>query len=208
MSTPRPPANDARAPWSRLPHRGAWLVAAAVATGALLFIALWLDQRSSRDFYRPGVAPPGTPGQVFEPLPVPTQDAATDSRRMVTPDPGMRPQVVEAPRPDAPPPTREPPRAASAAPSQTSAPVAIDTPAPRYPPEALRRGVSGEVLLRIEVDADGRPHAMDIVRSSGSRELDRAALVAARGWRFRPALRDGRPVAATVQVPIQFDGRR
>jgi periplasmic protein TonB len=181
---------------------------AAVATGALLFIALWLDQRSNRDFYRTGVAPAGTPGQVFEPLPVPTQGSAAESRQMVAPDPGLRPQVVEAPAPPAPPQHPEPPRAERAAPSSTSAPVAIETPAPRYPPEALRRGVSGEVLLRIDVDANGRPHSMDVVRSSGSRELDRAALVAARGWHFRPALRDGRPVAASVQVPIHFDGRR
>jgi protein TonB len=86
--------------------------------------------------------------------------------------------------------------------------VAIATPAPRYPASALRRGESGEVLLRIEVDANGMPYAMDIMRSSGSLELDRAALVAARDWRFRPALRDGQPVSASVNVPITFDSRR
>jgi protein TonB len=81
-------------------------------------------------------------------------------------------------------------------------------PAPRYPPESMRRGESGEVLLEINVDPAGRPHSMDIVRSSGSRYLDRAALVAARSWRFRPAMRDGQPVSGTVNVPVRFDGRR
>jgi protein TonB len=64
------------------------------------------------------------------------------------------------------------------------------------------------VLIRIDVDSSGRPHSMDIIRASGSRHLDRAALVAARSWRFQPALRDGQPVQGSVNVPISFDARR
>jgi protein TonB len=75
---------------------------------------------------------------------------------------------------------------------------------PRYPADAQRRGVEGNVLLRIAVDANGVPIDIGYAERSGNRELDRAALSAARDWRFRPATRDGRTVATTVNVPVRF----
>jgi protein TonB len=87
-------------------------------------------------------------------------------------------------------------------------PVPIDSPAPRYPPAALRRGESGTVVLRVHVGADGVPHAVDVVDSSRSRLLDRAAAEAVKRWRFRPAQRDGQAVSGQVQVPIAFDAKR
>ena len=89
-----------------------------------------------------------------------------------------------------------------------SAPVPIEMPPPRYPSRALRRGETGEVLLRVQVDARGVPSAVDVVSGSGSRDLDRAAASAARRWRFRPAMRDGQPMAGVVNVPITFDSGR
>lgn len=84
--------------------------------------------------------------------------------------------------------------------------IAIDsvTPPP-YPPRAARRGEQGTVMLRVDIGADGVPHAVDIERSSGSVLLDRAARqhVLAK-WTFHPAMLDGRPVAATARVPIAF----
>ncbi|MGN6111840.1 MAG: energy transducer TonB, partial [Luteimonas sp.] len=79
------------------------------------------------------------------------------------------------------------------------------SPAPRYPRAAQRRGLSGTVLLRIHVDADGEPVAIDLVQGSGARELDRAAVEGVRRWRFAPAMRDGQPVGGSVQVPITFN---
>ena len=55
-----------------LPSRTALLIAAiAFAAGLLLFLALWLDQRSSNEFYKTGALPVGAEGQAFEPLPAP-----------------------------------------------------------------------------------------------------------------------------------------
>ncbi len=95
-----------------------------------------------------------------------------------------------------------------AAAAGTTAPIPVDMPPPRYPPGALRRGESGEVVLRVEVDARGRPARVDVLSSSGATDLDRAAVAAASRWRFRPALRDGVPVTANVDVPIAFDRPR
>lgn len=78
-------------------------------------------------------------------------------------------------------------------------------PPPPYPDRALRRGLEGTVLLEVLVDIDGRPLEVTVSRSSGHRELDRAALRhVLESWRFQPALRDGRQVQAIGLVPIGF----
>ena len=78
-------------------------------------------------------------------------------------------------------------------------------PAPGYPRDALREGITGTVLLEVLVDVDGSPLKVTIHRSSGNRELDRAAQQQVRmHWRFRPASRNGTPVQAIGIVPIDF----
>jgi protein TonB len=78
-------------------------------------------------------------------------------------------------------------------------------PPPPYPAQALHRHITGEVMLRVRVDTQGRPVSAEIERSSGSRLLDDAALkfVLAR-WHFIPAVRDGGPVEGDALVPINF----
>ena len=78
-------------------------------------------------------------------------------------------------------------------------------PAPPYPASALRRNITGEVTLRVLVDAQGRPASAVIERSSGSKLLDEAALkfVLAR-WHFIPATQDGQSIEAYALVPINF----
>ncbi|WP_081930790.1 energy transducer TonB [Lysobacter antibioticus] len=92
--------------------------------------------------------------------------------------------------------------------STEALPLAADNAAPRYPAGALRRGEGGTVVLRVNVGADGLPEEVEVARHSGSRELDRAALVAVRDWRFRPATRDGREVASVVEQPVEFKPRQ
>lgn len=77
-------------------------------------------------------------------------------------------------------------------------------PTPAYPREALRAGVGGVVMVRALVDANGVPTDVDVVQRSGHRELDRAALMTVRKWRFEPALRNGKAISSTVQVPVDF----
>jgi len=75
---------------------------------------------------------------------------------------------------------------------------------PKYPPLAYRNREEGSVLVRAQVGADGTPADVTVVRRSGSRDLDNAALAAVRGWHFRPAIENGKAVASTVEVPIDF----
>jgi len=77
-------------------------------------------------------------------------------------------------------------------------------PPPTYPPDARARGEQGRVIVRVVVGADGLPQTVGLAVSSGYPLLDRAALRAVRRWRFVPAERDGKPVAAVIDVPIAF----
>lgn len=210
MSTPSP-----RSPLPLPTGRGWWLVAAAIAAGMAVFLVLWLGQRDSAAPYRADEQPPAAAAPVFKPLPAPPATGSGGGSRQPAATPASSARLEEA----APPPAAvtpgdgvagAPPAPVAATPRELSAssPVPIESPGPNYPARALRRGESGEVLLRIQVDARGVPATVEVASSSGSRDLDRAAVAAARRWRFRPAMRDGSPVAGVVNVPITFDNRR
>ena len=68
----------------------------------------------------------------------------------------------------------------------------------------MRAGDEGTVLVRAQIDASGKPGNVELAQRSRSRDLDRAALAAVRKWTFEPAIRDGKAVASTVQVPVDF----
>jgi protein TonB len=65
--------------------------------------------------------------------------------------------------------------------------LVLEQPDLSYPLRALRRGIEGVVRIGIEVSADGSVGEATVLRSSGSRELDRAARQNLLGWRFDPA---------------------
>ena len=73
-----------------------------------------------------------------------------------------------------------------------------------YPPRALELGQQGEALVRVRLDPDGKAAEILLWRGTGFDMLDRAALAAVRGWHFLPALRNGQPVAAWVEIPVRF----
>ena len=75
---------------------------------------------------------------------------------------------------------------------------------PDYPPLAFRNHEEGTVLVRVNVDANGMATNSQVLNRSGSRELDGAARDAVRKWQFKPALKDGKAIASTVDVPVEF----
>jgi protein TonB len=77
-------------------------------------------------------------------------------------------------------------------------------PTPAYPLASRRLGEQGEVLLRVEIGADGQARQVLLARSSGSARLDAAAMAAVREARFNPYTEGGVPLAAWAPVPIQF----
>ncbi|MDR0311684.1 MAG: energy transducer TonB [Acidobacteriota bacterium] len=78
------------------------------------------------------------------------------------------------------------------------------TPQPNYPEAARKRGEEGDVLLKVEVLANGRVGQTEIAESSGFVLLDEAALKTVRNWQFRPARKGRENVACWVNIPVKF----
>lgn len=78
-------------------------------------------------------------------------------------------------------------------------------PAPRYPLEALRKNLSGKVVLLVDVDAHGVPVHMQVESSEPAGVFERTVLETAAKWRFTPAMQSGRPIAGRVRVPVTFE---
>jgi TonB family protein len=72
-----------------------------------------------------------------------------------------------------------------------------------YPTAALADRKHGDVVLTVTVDGDGHVSKIDVAETGGG-ELDEAAITAMRQWTFRPAMRDGKPVASRIRVPFHF----
>jgi protein TonB len=80
----------------------------------------------------------------------------------------------------------------------------LHNPKPPYPTAAVRMGYQGLVLLDIEVLADGSVGGVQLLKSSGYKILDNAAMQAVKTWRFTPGRRLGQPVTAHATVPIRY----
>ena len=75
---------------------------------------------------------------------------------------------------------------------------------PVYPREEERRGITGTVTLLLTYDAAGTVTAVDVVKSSGNRNLDRAAVKAAQKWKVNPGMRGGVRVAGKARTDVEF----
>lgn len=73
---------------------------------------------------------------------------------------------------------------------------------PQYPARAARNRIEGTVVVRFEVDEEGKVKKARISR--GIVELNDAALDAVRAWKFKPAVKAGRPVQVTLEAPVSF----
>lgn len=84
-------------------------------------------------------------------------------------------------------------------------PVTIDRmPPPSYPASAFENNQSGEVVLRVDVDAQGRVSDVRVLSATNPGVFDAVSIAAARQWTYRPAMRDGKAVAAAVRIPVNF----
>ncbi len=84
-----------------------------------------------------------------------------------------------------------------------SAPIVLFQPEPDMPEQAKKDKVSGSVLVRLEVDASGKPKNVRVLRSLEP-ELDESALAAVRQYRFKAAVENGQPVPVEMNVEVSF----
>jgi TonB family protein len=73
---------------------------------------------------------------------------------------------------------------------------------PAYPDYAREAQIQGRVVLNVLVDHTGRVKEMKVLESRYM--LDQAAMAAVKHWTFKPALLDGYPVDAWVEIPVDF----
>lgn len=159
------------------------------------------------------VVPPPTPPDPPTPMPqvAPPQIVVPKVEIEVPPPPvdnPVRATTTEAPPVEAPAqPVQVEVPAKPATPSTTSGAMrsavladANSCATPAYPAASARNGDAGTVLLALLVGADGRVTSARIQKSSGFRELDRAAVSALSLCQFKPAMNNGVPEAGWGQI--------
>jgi len=94
-------------------------------------------------------------------------------------------------------------RAAFRVGSGVSAPQLIDKREPEYSEEARQSKMQGSEVLSLVVDTDGRPVDIQVLGSAGM-GFDEKAIEAILQWRFRPGMKDGKPVPVRSQIEVNF----
>jgi protein TonB len=168
--------------------------------------------------HEPHMAPPAPPKPPEPPKPKPKKKPAV-KKKPVMKKPLQKdalalpkPQASEAVAPEtppAPPAPPAPPVKHAAPPTETFTEANFRAnysfnPKPDYPRLARNRGWEGQVLLKVQVSAEGLSDNVDIHHSSGYDILDESAVIAVKKWKFIPAMRGSTPVASSVIVPIIF----
>lgn len=82
-------------------------------------------------------------------------------------------------------------------------PRPIRTPDPKYTKEAAAHRIEGTSRLGIVVDSTGTVGNLLILEPLGM-GLDEQAVLAVKQWKFRPAVRDGRPIEVQTIVNVVF----
>ena len=82
-------------------------------------------------------------------------------------------------------------------------PVLISKVEPQYTEEARKAKLQGAVVLWVEVTPDGRATNIKVQRSLGM-GLDEKAIEAVKQWRFRPGMKDGKPVTMAATLEVSF----
>ncbi len=182
--------------WVQRWPRGARFGAASLLAHALL-LSLLLPHGAGRE----GGLVQSRPVEVQFVPPGPDEVAerdVTDTRIAPSADPGKQAAAV---RLDS---------EASGLPQTVTGDIAPPTPdtsrnlPPAYPADAARRGIEGTVGLVIHVSTAGRALGVEVVHSSGTASLDRAASERLRTWRFTPAKNGDRPVPFDYELNIRF----
>jgi len=82
-------------------------------------------------------------------------------------------------------------------------PKATSTPDPKYPDLPQDAEPKGTVVLLIGVNAKGHVGAVRVLRSDEA-AFEQTAVETVKKWKFKPAEKDGHPVAVQVTVEMKF----
>ncbi len=74
---------------------------------------------------------------------------------------------------------------------------------PEYTEEARRAKISGEVVIALVVDPQGKPSDVHVTHGVGY-GLDEKAVAAVKKYKFSPATKDGVPIAVPLSIAVTF----
>ena len=87
-------------------------------------------------------------------------------------------------------------------------PTLIERVAPKYTVDAMQARIQGSVWIECVVQTDGTVGDARVTRSLDRRfGLDEEAIAAAKRWRFRPGLLNGKPVPVIISIELMFSVR-
>ncbi|MBP6117521.1 MAG: energy transducer TonB [Neisseriaceae bacterium] len=92
--------------------------------------------------------------------------------------------------------------AAEKVPVVTQEPKLLSTVQLRHPHPGSQKPLT--LTLRIRLNAEGQVQQAVLQNSSGDAAFDHKLEAEAKGWRFSPGQRHGKPVAMIVQLPVTF----
>jgi periplasmic protein TonB len=75
---------------------------------------------------------------------------------------------------------------------------------PGYPESTVQNRIQGKTRVAFTITAQGTVSGAAVEESSGNQQLDLAALMCVEGWLYKPATRDGQPVAAPWKIAIDW----
>lgn len=75
---------------------------------------------------------------------------------------------------------------------------------PDYPPNELLEGIEGDVTVELLVNEAGYVENAWILAALGPKSFEEASLEAVRQFRFRPPIRDGRPIPMWIRFQVRF----
>ncbi len=75
---------------------------------------------------------------------------------------------------------------------------------PKYPKNLRKRGIEGQLRLKVLIDQEGKVAQVEIHTSSGYQDFDHPAIEAVYQWQFKPAQIEGKERSSWVLIPIAF----
>ncbi|MGE0433718.1 MAG: energy transducer TonB [Planctomycetota bacterium] len=84
------------------------------------------------------------------------------------------------------------------------APRKLASPVPRYPESLRRRGLEGEVIVRVLVATDGRLKQVEILDHKGADDFCSVVVEALQAWRYSPARYRGEAVEVWISMAFEF----
>jgi len=74
-----------------------------------------------------------------------------------------------------------------------------------FPPQAKKDGITGKVIVRCLISADGKAEKLEIAESEPPGVFDDSALSSLKYWQFRPGIKNGELVSTWVKIPFKFE---